>query len=301
MTVFAAVAEEGGFSSAARRLHLSAPAVTRAIASLEERLGTQMLIRTTRSVKLNETGQNYLNKAQRVLAKLHSADKAAVKVNAQMNGKVKLSSPTVFGQHFIVPYVIEYLRQYPEAQTKCVFLERDVNLLEEGFDVGIRFGNLADSSMRATQVGVYSNVVCASPSYLAKYGMPKTPSELANHTLINFCSERSSNFWRFNENGTPVSIRIRPRANMTTIEEALAVAKSGLGLVQLPSFCVIDDINQSHLKIALREFELPPCPVHIVYPGSITPSATVRSFIDLLAKNLRSTSTLQSLDGKPNG
>lgn len=295
MTVFTAVAEEGGFSSAARRLHMSAPAITRAVASLEQRLGTQMLVRTTRSVSLTETGQDYLDKARRLLANIEAADEAAVGINSTPSGKLAITCPTVIGCRFVVPCILDYLERCPDAQVKCIFLDRAVNLLEEGFEVGIRFGDLEDSSMRATQVGKYSDVVCGTPSYLAKNGTPKIPTDLCDHTLVGFTKEQSPNLWRFHENGQTMPIRIAPRVMLATVDNALAVAKRGLGLVQLPSYQIADEVSKGHLEVVLETFESPPYPIHIVHRESRAQSAKVRAFVDLLSERLRSTQALQSM------
>lgn len=293
MNVFAAVAEEGGFSAAARHLRMSAPAVSRAIASMEERLGKQMLIRTTRSVKLNETGQAYLDQVQRILANLETADETALNINSSPCGEVSVTSPTLFGRRFIVPCVINYLNQYPDTQANCMFLDQPPNLLEEDIDVGIRFGELADSSMRATRVGRYSDVVCGSPAYLEEHGEPKTPAELDDHALVCFSGAYGPNHWKFNQGGAISSVRVEPRAILTTVDSAVAVAKLGLGLVQLPSYRVADDLANGSLQVVLGKYELPPHPIHIVYNGSKSQSATIRVFIDLLAEQLRTTEALQ--------
>lgn len=301
MNVFIAVAEERGFSAAARRLHMSAPAISRAISSLEERLGAQMLIRTTRSVDLNESGQTYLKHARRVLAKLKAADAAAIGINSTPSGEVKVTCPTLIGRRYIVPCIVDYLRQYPDVQAQCVFLDQPPNLLEEGFDVGIRFGDLADSSMRATQVGQYSSIVCGSTDYLEEYGRPTKLTDLNEHALVCFAGAHGPSHWRFNEGSAIMPIRIQPRATLTTIDAAVAVAKRGLGLVQLPSYRVASELANGTLEVVLGEYEPPPHPVHIVYGGSKSQSATVRTFIDLLAEQLRSTEALQPKWGSYHG
>lgn len=293
MNVFVAVAEECGFSAAARRLNMSAPAISRAIASLEARLGRQMFIRTTRSVELNKAGQIYLKHARRILSKLKVADETAVDINSTPCGEVRVTSPTLIGRRYVVPCIVEYLKRYPEAQAQCVFLDQPPNLLEDGFDVGIRFGDLADSSMRATQVGQYTDVVCASKGYLEKHGRPRSLTDLSEHSLVCFTGAYGPGHWRFSNDGSVVPIRVQPRATLTTIDTAVAVAKSGLGLVQLPSYRVVNDLANGSLEVVLPEFERPPLPVHIVYGGSNSQSATVRAFVDLLARQLRSTKALQ--------
>ena len=166
MTVFVAVAEEEGFAAGARRLHLSPPAVTRAVASLETRLGVKLLNRTTRYVRTTEAGQRYLEDARRILAEVDAADEAAAGINAEPRGHLAVTAPVLFGRMFVMPGIVDYLKRYPDTEVSAMFLDRIVNLLEEGLDVGVRIGELPDSSMRALRVGSVRLVLCASPHYL---------------------------------------------------------------------------------------------------------------------------------------
>ena len=163
MSVYVAVAEEQGFASAARRLGMSPPAVTRAIATLEQRLGVRLLQRTTRHVRTTEAGQRYLEDARRVLAEVDAVDEAVSGINAEPRGHLAITAPVMFGRMFIIPGIVEYLEHFPDTEISALFLDRDVNLLEEGVDVAVRIGELADSSMRALRVGSVRQVVCASP------------------------------------------------------------------------------------------------------------------------------------------
>jgi DNA-binding transcriptional LysR family regulator len=165
MNVFVAVAQEQGFAAAARRLNLSAPAVTRAVASLEESLGVKLLNRTTRIVRATEAGLRYLDDAQRIIAQVQAADAAAAGINSAPKGHLAVTAPVMFGRLFVIPGIVDYLQRYPDTQVDALFLDRVVNLLEEGLDVGIRIGELADSSMRALRVGQVRHIVCASPGY----------------------------------------------------------------------------------------------------------------------------------------
>jgi len=163
MSVFVAVAEEQGFAAAARRLQMSPPAVTRAITALEEHLNVKLLNRTTRYVRATEAGQRYLEDARRILADADAADEAAAGINAEPRGHLAVTAPALFGRMFVMPGIVNYLEQYPETEVAAQFMDRNVNLLEEGIDVGIRIGKLPDSSMRALRVGSVRLVLCASP------------------------------------------------------------------------------------------------------------------------------------------
>jgi DNA-binding transcriptional LysR family regulator len=283
MSVFVAVAQEQGFAAAARRLNLSAPAVTRAVASLEESLGVKLLNRTTRIVRVTEAGLRYLDDAQRIIAQVQAADAAAAGINSTPKGHLAVTAPVMFGRLFVMPGIVDYLQRYPDTQVDALFLDRVVNLLEEGLDVGIRIGELADSSMRALRVGQVRHIVCASPSYLQQNGIPQSPQDLMDHTIISSSAAQSLTDWRFNES----SVRIQPRLTVTSNDAAIAAVKDGLGITRLLSYQVAESLAAGELKILLERFEPAPIPVSIVHRQGRFASAKVRAFIDLMAQRLR--------------
>ena len=173
MEVFVAVAEEEGFAAGARRLRMSPPAVTRAIAALEARLGVKLLNRTTRFVRVTEAGQRYLDDTRRIIGEVDEADEAAAGINAEPRGHLSVTAPVMFGSLYVTPGIVEFLERYPAAEVSAVFLDRIVNMLEEGIDVGVRIGELPDSSMKALRVGYVRRVLCAAPSYLERHGEPE--------------------------------------------------------------------------------------------------------------------------------
>ncbi len=184
ISVFVAVAEEQGFAAAARRLNMSPPAVTRSVAALEDYLGIKLLQRSTRFVRTTEAGVRYLEDVRRILLDIEAADATAVGVNATPRGQLAVTAPVLFGRMFVMPGVVDYLNQYPETDVSLMFLDRVVNLLEEGMDVGVRIGKLPDSSMHALQVGSVRVVLCASANYLKAHGKPKQPEDLHGHSMI---------------------------------------------------------------------------------------------------------------------
>jgi DNA-binding transcriptional LysR family regulator len=288
MSVFVAVAQEQGFAAAARRLNLSAPAVTRAVASLEESLGVKLLNRTTRIVRVTEAGLRYLDDAQRIIAQVQAADAAAAGINSAPKGHLAVTAPVMFGRLFVMPGIVDYLQRYPDTQVDALFLDRVVNLLEEGLDVGIRIGELADSSMRALRVGQVRHIVCASPSYLERHGIPQTPQDLMNHTVVASSAAQSQTDWRFNN----ISVRIQPRLTVTSNDAAIVAVKDGLGITRLLSYQVAESLAAGELKILLERFEPNPIPVSIVHRQGRFASAKVRAFIDLMAQRLRADKAL---------
>lgn len=287
MTVYVAVAEEEGFAAAARRLAMSPPAVTRAISALEDRLGVKLLQRTTRHVRVTEAGERYLDDARRVIAVADEADEAAVGVNAQLRGHMTVTAPVLFGRMYVMPGIVDYLGQHPETSVSALFLDRVVNMLEEGVDVGIRIGELSDSSYRALRVGYVRRVICAAPSYLKRHGIPQTPQDLKQHQVIVASSLSQNIEWRFVDQSEPLSVRIKPRLTVSSNDGAIEAASLGLGVTRLMSYQVAPLLAAGKLKVVLSEFELPKVPIHIVHREGRHASAKMRAFIDLMAERLR--------------
>jgi DNA-binding transcriptional LysR family regulator len=292
MTVFVAVAEEESFAGAARRLGMSPPAVTRAIASLEDRLGVKLLNRTTRYVRATDADQRYLDDARRVIAAADEADEAAVGINSEPRGHLTVTAPVLFGRMYVMPGIVNFLQTYPETSVSALFLDRVVNMLEEGVDVGIRIGELSDSSYRALRVGQVRRVLCASPAYLKKNGIPITPQELKQHQVIVASGVTQSVEWRFLDQGEPVNVRMKPRLTVCTNDGAIEAALQGLGVTRLMSYQVAPLLVSGKLKVVLSEFESPPVPVHIIHREGRNASTKMRAFIDLMAERLRADTSL---------
>lgn len=287
MKVFVAVVEESGLAAASRRLSLSAPAVTRAIASLEDNLGVKLLQRTTRHVRPTDAGTRYFEDAQRILRDLELANEAAQGINSEPRGRLCITAPVLFGQKYVMPGIVEYLNLYPQTQVDAVFVDRVVNLLEEGFDVGVRIGELSDSSMRARHVGNVCLVLVASPEYLARCGIPQHPDELNNHTLIASISNSLTQTWSFYEEDKKHVLRIEPRLRVTTNQAAIDAVSNGLGITRVLSYQVADCLADNRLKTVLEPFSFRSLPIHIVHREDRLSSRKVRAFIDLMHERLR--------------
>jgi len=287
MNVFAAVAEEESFSAGARRLGMSPPAVTRSISALEARLGVQLLTRTTRYVRATDAGLRYLESTRRILAEVDEADEAAAGVHAAPRGQLAITAPVLFGSMFVMPRIIDYLKQFPDVSISGLFLDRVVNLLEEGQDVGIRIGNLPDSSMRAISVGQVRRVVCATPEYLAKNEEPSEPQELARHTIIASMPVSPASEWHFVRAKKPITVRIQPRLTVTNNDAAIQAVLSGFGITRLMSYQIAGHLNAGRLKRILADYEAEPLPIHVLHREGRQASAKVRSFVDFLVERLR--------------
>jgi DNA-binding transcriptional LysR family regulator len=281
MTAFVAVADLQGFAPAARRLGISASAVTRLVAALEDRLGARLLQRTTRSVTLTDVGARYLERARRILADIEEADGAAQAEQAQPGGRLTVTAPVGFGRLHVTPLMSAYLQRYPEVSGEMRLNDRMVNLVEEGVDVAVRIGHLPDSSLVARQVGDLRRIVVASPDYLKRRGEPKKPEDIAEHDTIQFGAAVASPEWRFVRDGQDLRIPHAPRFTCNVADAAIWHAAQGGGLARVLAYQAADALAAGKLKIVLAAFEQPAIPIHVVYPTSRLLSAKVRAFIDL--------------------
>jgi DNA-binding transcriptional LysR family regulator len=285
MQAFVTVAELRGFAPAARKLKLSPSGVTRLIAALEERLGARLLQRTTRSVALTDAGTRYLERAKRILADVEEAEHAAESERTRPSGRLVVSAPVGFGRRHVSSVMSAYLKRYNEVSGELRLEDRMVNLVDDGIDLAVRIGDLADSSLVARQVGTMRRIVVASPGYLKAHGEPKRPEAIAAHQTIQFGATAALADWRFLEEGREIRIGIAPRLATNNADAAIQYAESGGGLTRVLAYQARDAIKHGALKIVLQKFELPALPIHIVYPTSRLLSAKVRAFIDLVVES----------------
>jgi DNA-binding transcriptional LysR family regulator len=284
MQVFVAVAELEGFAAGSRKLGISPPAATRAVADLEARLGVKLLTRTTRYVRVTDAGKRYLDDCKRILGEIAEADDAAAGINGEPSGHLAITAPVIFGRLFVQPGVIDYLNRYPKMDVSALYLDRIVNLIEEGLDVGVRIGELADSSMRAARVGTVRRVLCASPDYIARVGIPQTPDDLREHTVVSASGVNPTVEWKFNQDK---ALRFKPRLSLTTNDSAIDAAVAGFGIARQMSYQIATQLERGELKILLSEFEPSPLPIHVLHREGRYASVKIRSFVDLMVERLR--------------
>ena len=292
MTVFAAVAEEESFTGAARRLGMSPPAVTRAIATLENRLNAKLLNRTTRFVRATDAGLRYLEHARRIITEVDEADEIVSGLNAEPNGHLAVTAPVLFGRMFVLPCILQYQRRYPEVTVNAVFLDRVVNLFEEGIDVGLRIGELPDSSLKAIGVGQVRQVVCASPEYLKTHGVPNKPADITKHIIVAASAVSPSLDWRFYSGKKMIRVKVKPQLTVTNNEAAIVAAIDGFGMTRLLSYQISPYVASGQLKIVLNMYEPPSLPIHVLHREGRQVSAKVRTIVDLLVERLRADKAL---------
>lgn len=287
MTVFLAVAEARSFAAAARRLEMSAPTVTRSVAALEHRLGILLLVRTTRSLRLTEAGERYAADCRRILDDVEQADDAAAGVMGAPRGALSITAPAFFGELHVMPAVLGYLRSHREVSVRTLLVDRVVNLLDEGVDVAVRIGALPDSTLTAVPVGQVRRVVCAAPAFLQEHGEPKDLDALPRFCTITAAMEGRGTQWRFQQDGQARRLSVDSQLTVTSFQAAVLAACEGWGLTQVVSYQVARHLASGALQVVLRDFELPPMPVHVVYPEGRKSSAKVRSFVDFCVDALR--------------
>ncbi|MEC4593486.1 MULTISPECIES: LysR family transcriptional regulator [Nitrospirillum] len=284
MRIFVKVAETESFAEAARHLHLSAPAVTRAIAALEETIGARLFVRTTRSVKLTEAGGRYFDDCRRILADITEAEAAAAGSYATPSGTLTVTASLLFGQMYVLPIVTDYLDAYPAMTARTFFVDRPVNIVEEGVDVAVRIGRLPDSGFTAIKVGTVRRVVCGAPAYFEKHGVPTAPAELKDHRIAVSTSAWASPEWRF---ASDQRVVIHPTLHCNTNEAAIATAQAGWGLTRVLHYQIGPALLEGRLQVVLSEYEEPPLPIHVLYAEGRQAPAKIRAFVDRAVAALR--------------
>lgn len=281
---FIAVADAGGFAVAARHLSCSAAAVTRAIAALEARLGVLLFQRSTRMVRLTEAGERFLADCRPILSDLQEAEQAASGAQAEAQGLLSITAPQMFGIQHVAPIVQGFLQAQPRVQARTLFVNRLVHLLDEGMDVAIRIAHLPDSGLTALQVGALRRLVVASPAYLAQHGVPQHPGDLSAHRAIGFSLDaRAPAPWKFKDQATGLP-QFAWISNSNEVD--IAAAEAGVGLTRCLAYQAAASLRAGRLRIVLADHELPPVPVHIVYPAGRRAPAKVRAFVAFARERL---------------
>jgi DNA-binding transcriptional LysR family regulator len=285
MRVLVRVAETGSFAEAARQLHMSPPAVTRAVASLEDATGARLFVRSTRSVKLTPSGGRYVDDCRRILADIEEAEASAGGSHATASGMLTVTAPVLFGQFHIIPVMTEFLAMHPAVTGRVLLFDRIVSLVEEGIDVAIRIGHLQDSDQTAIKVGSVRRVVCGAPSYFERYGVPEKPSDLSRHVTTVSTGSSAPLDWHFAPDHTAVTLH--PRLYCNTVDASIAAAITGWGLSRALSYQVVRQVAAGQLRIVLEEYEEEPLPIHVVHTEGRHVSAKTRSFVDFAIQRLR--------------
>ncbi|HWH89451.1 MAG TPA: LysR family transcriptional regulator [Pseudomonas sp.] len=296
MRMFLAVAEEGGFAAADRRLNTSPPSVTRAIAALEQRIGTRLLSRTTRSLHLTEAGHRYLEDCRRILCDIDEAEEAAAGSYREPSGHLSVTASVLFGELFIAPLLAQYVDAFPSVHLKALLVDRVVNMAEEGIDVAVRIGHLHENNQHAIKVGEVRQVICGTPDYFARYGRPQHPTELSRANIVMSCASHLLSDWQFAHADGPLSFRFEPRLVVTANQAAINIASTGWGITRVLSYQVASQVAAGELELVLQAFEPPALPVQVVYLKHPRVPAKVRTFVDFLSERLQHNAALKAVN-----
>ncbi|MDO8606902.1 MAG: LysR family transcriptional regulator [Phaeospirillum sp.] len=285
LQAFVRVAETGSFSEAARRLGLSKSMVSRQVSSLEAELGVRLLHRTTRSLSPTEAGRAYLDRCQRILADLDEANLLVSQLQAMPRGRLRVSAPLSFGIGHLSAALPGFLERYPEIELEMNMTDRHVDLVEEGWDVAVRIGRLADSSLIARRLAPIRRLAAAAPAYLERRSMPLVPSDLEGHDCLTHSGMVAAE-WRFvSPDGRPLQVGVHGRFHADNGDVLRVMALAGLGVVLLPSFFLGDDIRAGRLVPLLEGFVPLDVSLNAVYPHGRHLSPKVRAFVDYLAES----------------
>jgi DNA-binding transcriptional LysR family regulator len=290
MKVFVTALDEGSLAGAGRKLRRSPAAVSRAIAFLEEHVGTELLHRTTRSIKLSEAGERYAAACRRVLIDLEEADVMAAGERSAPRGTLTVTATAFAGETILSPIIDAFLDAYPAVSVRLYLLDRFVNLIDEGIDVALRIAHLSDSSLVATRVGEVRRVVAAAPRYLAQNPRITEPADLAKHQIITF-ADLGIDSWSFppvNGSSVPHMVNFTPRLIVNSIRGAIVSAVNGRGVTRVLSYHIPQEVRDGSLEIVLKDHEPPPLPVHLIAPHGRLTVPKVRAFVDMALPRLRS-------------
>jgi DNA-binding transcriptional LysR family regulator len=285
LTIFVAIVEAGSLISASRRLRRSPPAVTRALSALEDRIGMRLVERTTRRLAPTEAGSALAERARTLLADYDEALAGASQ--APVRGVLRITAPVQFGRRYVAPIVSAFLNEYPDVQVELSLNDRNVDLIEGGLDLAVRIGALADSSLVARLVGSVRRVVVASPEYLARRGVPRTPQDLATHDTIFGIARSPAREWRFGPSPRGAIVRLAPRLLVDDVEAQLQSAQAGRGIARVLSYQVTDELAAGTLVRLLQDFEPDPLPVQLVTSSRSYLAPKVRAFLDSALKIFR--------------
>lgn len=279
---FVYVAESESFTQASKKLAISTAQVSRQISALEKRLNVKLFYRTTRKVSLTEEGCVFYQHCRSVLDGLDTAERAITNLQSKPQGKIKLTAPVTYGEQKVLPLVSNFMLEYGNVEVSAYLSNRQIDLVEEGYDLAIRLGKLADSSMMAKKLGKRTNYVCASPSYLEKHGIPHSLSELNKHS----CLLGTLDYWHFTESGKEKNIRVTGRLRYNSGYGLADAALKGLGIVQLPDYYVQPHLKSGELVTFLDNYRESAEGIWAVYPQTRHLSPKIRLLVDYLAKHL---------------
>lgn len=285
LAAFVQVVDSGGFSAAAREMGLSTSFISKQITRLENRLGSRLLNRTTRKISLTDVGRIYFERSKQIILDAEDAERSIHSLSGTPRGHLKISAAVSFGHAYLTSVLPSFMSNFPDIQLEIELSDRFVDVVAEGFDVVIRVGDLADSSLISRRITQTKGTIVASPGYLKKQGYPKHPSELTEHDCISYSYAKSPNYWEFSESDSKVfGVKISPRLSCNSAEMEMALVLAGSGITRLPLYICEKQIAKGELIEILSGYEKTSMGIYAIYPHRLHLSAKVRAFIDFLAE-----------------
>lgn len=278
LQVFLAILDTGSMAAAAHKLRRSPSAVTRMLATLEQRIGTRLFERSTRRLSATGEGQRLATHARRLLAEYESA--MCEYQAGPPQGLLRITAPMVFGRRYMTSLATRFLMRHPDIQVDLVLADRNMDLIDNGVDIALRIGALENSGMVARELGAVKRITVASPDYLGRRGEPATPEELAQHELILGTAVRGLPEWRFGAAGSEQVVRFAPRLQVNDVEGVLNAAREGFGIARVLSYQAVPDLQAGALSRLLTDYEPAPLPVHLVFPSARHMAPRARAFVD---------------------
>ncbi|SFL87284.1 transcriptional regulator, LysR family [Bradyrhizobium sp. NFR13] len=287
MSVLLAVVEAGSLSAGARHLRAPLATVSRKVAELEQRLGTRLVIRTSRKLTLTDAGRAYVAASRRILEQLEEAEREAGGEYNAPRGVLHVTAPVAFGQRHLLPIALAFLAEQSDISLRLTLADKQIDLVSEHVDLALRIGHLEDNALIATRVGVVHRVICASPAYLARNGIPRVPEDLARHDGIAFNGFATSPEWRYRRDTAAFAVDPRSKLAVNTTDAAIQAALAGIGIIRVLCYQVADELKSGRLQILLPDFAPEPLPVSLVYPDAGLQPLKVRCFLDWAMPRLR--------------
>jgi DNA-binding transcriptional LysR family regulator len=287
MAIFVHVVEASSFTGAARNLGLPKSTVSRKITQLEERLGVRLIQRTTRSLRLTDTGNAYYGHCSRILSEIEEANLAVTHMQTTPTGTLRVTAPVLFGSTVLATLIADFIDQHPQLKIDLVLSDQVLDLVQEGIDVAFRIGQLEDSSLIGRYLGDVSPTLCASPEYISRFGKPQKPSDLEDHRVVGPAGWTSWNLT--DENGKELHINVKPKVQANDFATLYSLTLAGTGITPLPALIAAPGIQTGNLVQILPEFPFETSPIHALYPSNRHLSAKVRSFVDFVIESIRPT------------
>ncbi|USE77229.1 LysR family transcriptional regulator [Cupriavidus gilardii] len=288
METFVGVIEAGSFSAAARRLNLGQPAVSKSIAQLEERLGTRLLLRSTRGLTPTDAGQRFYEHAKRAIEEADEAEQAARDSSEGLSGRLRVSAAVTFARLHILPGLKTFMDRHPQLEIDIALDDRNIDLLEEGTDVALRMGMLDDSSMTARRIARSPRLVVGTPRYFAQAGVPRTPADLSGHQAIIYSQRGGGESWSFRQGSTEVAVVVSGRVRVSAAEGIRTAVLADMGLAVASRWMFAPEVEQGVVQTVLNDWTLPPIDLWAVFPSGRLVTAKARAFVAFVEEALAS-------------